>query len=1111
MMGNKDREEEDLQQQQPQQDVSTRSTPTVAAAHSEGPHHVMGYTIPGTFQQLRPPEVTTSHVTPHLMPEGFHMSLQGTLAGDQTAAMMEISGTEEVSLQQEMFHQHSPGGWRDSPLPPPPHQGMQSVAHGNLCGLLAARNIPAIPNIVVHPVPPRDAFGHSRTPPFVPSPSWFSQSQGALEVPVSNNKKARTNSDSAIYGVERERGHSPPVGLIPVETSSMYPYTYQQGGSATHRTPQYLGRAIHAHISAPDKLQTSQPQGIVPMETENAPEDGNNQGKLEALDLQVVKSKVMLSPTEGQKHLQQGAEKQTVPFIWHFQSYHQDTSPKTFWLRRHSDSNLPSEPQDLRMEHSIRSHSTGDTTCASDIAHSTSSATAAAAAAPASGATPDDRASVKRDPEEDNLLSKRLKPKQYLQKRYLLSLQRHSSEADDVFSPRAPDTPSPHGLAQTGRFTFRQSLASESDAIHAADFSSESRSKCSSLRAGPPLSLRETLPIKVEPLSPSPEPEDPEPETPVFASPGFTTPPQPFFDSPRWQGNIFQFHSPGSQSKSPMSERSTDSSHKSEREGEHLQVEQPSPSSHSQSSESSVRREEGMLVGEAVSSTSEEEPWAKTVKESLGSFSVMREVSPEKMLSEAGALSGHGPVPPVSVFGHGHGQSQSTTPLPPFSSMLRHPSFTRLDSPSFSPPELPSQSQYPTYSPHPPSVSTASSSSPSSQPRPFPWTPSKELSVPPPQLSIAPPRGSMPSSPIIPSPTRTGGRSDPTRIIYCPSFEKIEKQRLSRNPNMTFVCPVCGQAFPSYNYLANHMVNHLPSEVVSKGPGDSNKVHLCKVCNRSFSRSDMLTRHMRLHTGLKPYECRVCGQVFSRSDHLHTHLRTHTGEKPYRCPQCPYAAPRRDMITRHMRIHVKQWSRRGRRSSSTSSDVQSSFSSTETAEIPQRRHQSLSSVDSFDSDASPFRKSSEASTELDTFPKCRNWSTTSMESEGASEMAGIFRHSSSASVESVDSPHTSPTKPCAPQSLLSVQSPDFLVAPPRQRSLSRHQSAASNESADTEETQVSEGDNVSVDMQTSFSKCQVTSDRDSTSGSERDTALSPATEKSLEDTRLGGSGGSSQS
>ena len=108
----------------------------------------------------------------------------------------------------------------------------------------------------------------------------------------------------------------------------------------------------------------------------------------------------------------------------------------------------------------------------------------------------------------------------------------------------------------------------------------------------------------------------------------------------------------------------------------------------------------------------------------------------------------------------------------------------------------------------------------------------------------------------------------------------------------------------------------------------------------------------------------------------------------------------------------------------------------------------------------------------------------------------MFHHGLSASGEEAME-YPSPSKP--PPSLLSVED----IFPSRRSS--RQLSSASCESADTEETQVSEGDNVSVDM----AKCHVTSDRDSTSGSEREIAsLSPSSEKSPDGSRSTlGSGG----
>ncbi|XP_041374869.1 uncharacterized protein LOC121387737 [Gigantopelta aegis] len=227
------------------------------------------------------------------------------------------------------------------------------------------------------------------------------------------------------------------------------------------------------------------------------------------------------------------------------------------------------------------------------------------------------------------------------------------------------------------------------------------------------------------------------------------------------------------------------------------------------------------------------------------------------------------------------------------------------------------------------------------------------------RLAVSP-RALYPTSPL---PLVSFPSKQPYRMKEEPKLY-YEKRSLSES-DMTYLCPICGQAFPSYDNLAKHMAKHLPTETVRAA--DNNKIHYCKVCNRSFSRSDMLTRHMRLHTGLKPYECADCGQVFSRSDHLNTHKRTHTGEKPYRCPQCPYAACRRDMITRHMRTHNKRTSKRGRYLAvpdAESSEVRkSSVSSTETTDS--QRTCSISSVESLDSDISHKKYSMESSIESD--------------------------------------------------------------------------------------------------------------------------------------------------
>jgi hypothetical protein len=53
------------------------------------------------------------------------------------------------------------------------------------------------------------------------------------------------------------------------------------------------------------------------------------------------------------------------------------------------------------------------------------------------------------------------------------------------------------------------------------------------------------------------------------------------------------------------------------------------------------------------------------------------------------------------------------------------------------------------------------------------------------------------------------------------------KRSLSES-DMTYLCPVCGQVFPTNDNLAKHMAKHLPTETV-RVPDSPNKVHYCKV------------------------------------------------------------------------------------------------------------------------------------------------------------------------------------------------------------------------------------------------------------------------------------------
>lgn len=327
------------------------------------------------------------------------------------------------------------------------------------------------------------------------------------------------------------------------------------------------------------------------------------------------------------------------------------------------------------------------------------------------------------------------------------------------------------------------------------------------------------------------------------------------------------------------------------------------------------------------------------------------------------------------------------------------------------------------------------------------------------------------------------------QVVFDYQFsERINEQRQARDGGGggSFVCPVCASVHPSYNSLANHVVSHLPSEVIAlDGPGgDSSKVHLCKVCNRSFSRSDMLSRHMRLHTGLRPYECHLCQQVFSRSDHLHTHLRTHTGEKPYRCSHCLYAASRRDMVTRHMRIHVRGGSKRGRRSSSTSS-------------LASEAGQTSDDNGVFDNTPAGGRHNHQPARRRPVAPgggggggrasgslqKQRNWSVASADYNDAGQECSSFedkdllRMTRTESTTSIDSGVSYLTPRSLVPSLWSpgIDSPDVFSRYPGHFLWPSSTGTDVKHDLDRSATNASSSRDTDFEMQTSFQKCQVVS------------------------------------
>ena len=91
-------------------------------------------------------------------------------------------------------------------------------------------------------------------------------------------------------------------------------------------------------------------------------------------------------------------------------------------------------------------------------------------------------------------------------------------------------------------------------------------------------------------------------------------------------------------------------------------------------------------------------------------------------------------------------------------------------------------------------------------------------------------------------------------------------------------CRHCGEVFPSYSDLRQHLDSHVSG-------------HKCATCGRAFTRRDHLQRHAS-RCRPKPFVCTVCDSSFGRKQELDRHKRTVQCGSP---PQ-PGPAPKRRRI-----------------------------------------------------------------------------------------------------------------------------------------------------------------------------------------------------------------------
>ncbi|XP_070501892.1 zinc finger protein 660-like [Chironomus tepperi] len=116
--------------------------------------------------------------------------------------------------------------------------------------------------------------------------------------------------------------------------------------------------------------------------------------------------------------------------------------------------------------------------------------------------------------------------------------------------------------------------------------------------------------------------------------------------------------------------------------------------------------------------------------------------------------------------------------------------------------------------------------------------------------------------------TREHNVKKPLECHYGCGFTTLKKDRFQahidkhENPEKTFNCPICNQAFKSYNSMTLHRAKHTSSLTT----------FVCSFCNKTFLDRRNYKIHLRLHTKEKLFHCEKCQRGFNRKDHLKNHL-----------------------------------------------------------------------------------------------------------------------------------------------------------------------------------------------------------------------------------------------
>lgn len=109
------------------------------------------------------------------------------------------------------------------------------------------------------------------------------------------------------------------------------------------------------------------------------------------------------------------------------------------------------------------------------------------------------------------------------------------------------------------------------------------------------------------------------------------------------------------------------------------------------------------------------------------------------------------------------------------------------------------------------------------------------------------------------------------------------------NPQESFTCTICKNAFLSAHELTVHLKSH--------------KRFMCNICDKLLTSKTILSVHLRIHTQEKPFACNHCSYKAIKKSVLVEHTKkSHLG-KPFQCTICHFRFAQKKDRDLHIKEH----------------------------------------------------------------------------------------------------------------------------------------------------------------------------------------------------------------